>query len=81
VLIAVHPTEGLDTKALNQTWNLFMSLRETGSAILLVSADLDEVVSLSDRIGVMFEGEMVAIVEGVGADRAEIGSRMAGVRS
>ena len=58
-----------------------MSLRETGSAILLVSEDLDEVMSLSDRIGVWFEGEMVAIVEGKGADRAEIGSRMAGVRS
>lgn len=81
VLIAVHPTEGLDTKAINQTWNLFMSLREEGSAILLVSEDLDEVMSLSDRIGVMFEGEMVAIVEGKGANRAEVGSLMAGVRS
>ena len=79
-LIAVHPTEGLDAKAINQTWNLFMSLREEGAAILLVSEDLDEVMSLSDRIGVMFEGKMVAIMDGKDADREEIGAFMAGAR-
>ena len=77
-LIAVHPTEGLDAKAINQTWDLFMSLREEGAAILLVSEDLDEVMSLSDRIGVMFEGRMVAIMNGQEANREEIGAFMAG---
>ena len=79
-LIAVHPTEGLDARAINQTWDLFMSLRKEGAAILLVSEDLDEVMSLADRIGVMFEGRMVAIMDGQEANREEIGSLMAGAR-
>ncbi len=77
-LIAVHPTEGLDAKAINQTWNLFMDLRKEGAGILLVSEDLDEVMSLADRIGVMFEGKMVAILPGENVDREEIGAFMAG---
>ncbi len=77
-LIAVHPTEGLDAKAINQTWDLFMDLRKEGAGILLVSEDLDEVMSLADRIGVMFEGKMVAILPGENVDREEIGAFMAG---
>lgn len=78
LLIAVHPTEGLDAKAIRHTWSLFMSLRDEGSAILLVSEDLDEVMSLSDRIAVMLEGKIVGIAEAADARREEIGAMMAG---
>jgi len=78
LIIAAHPTEGLDAKAIRHTWGLFLSLREEGSAILIVSEDLDEVMSLSDRIAVMFEGKIVDIVEGAEARKEEIGLMMAG---
>lgn len=80
LLIAAHPTEGLDARSIRQTWQLFMRLREGGSAILLVSEDLDEVLALSDRIAVMFEGEIVDIVDGASAKRREIGRLMSGTR-
>ena len=81
VIIASHPTEGLDARAIRHTWELFLELREQGSGILLISEDLDEIMSLSDRIGVMFEGAMVGIVDGRGADRELLGHWMAGPTS
>ena len=78
IIIASHPTEGLDAKAIRHTWELFLELRETGSAILLVSEDLDEIMSLSDRIGVVFQGSIVGLVQAQGADRAQLGRWMAG---
>lgn len=78
LIVAVHPTEGLDERAISHTWNLFMDLRRQGTAILLVSEDLDEVLALSDRIAVIFEGEIVGIVPGAEARREEIGLMMAG---
>ncbi len=78
VLIASHPTEGLDARAIRHTWELFMELREGGSGILLVSEDLDEVMSMADRIAVIFEGQIVDIVEGPHARRQELGRMMAG---
>ncbi len=78
VIIASHPTEGLDARAIRHTWELFLELREQGSGILLISEDLDEIMGLSDRIGVIFEGAIVGIVEGRGADREMLGHWMAG---
>jgi simple sugar transport system ATP-binding protein len=78
VIIASHPTEGLDAKAIRHTWELFLALRAKGSAILLISEDLDEVMSLSDRIGVIFEGGIVGVVEGENANREQLGHWMAG---
>ncbi|MDP7482702.1 MAG: ABC transporter ATP-binding protein [Arenicellales bacterium] len=80
VIIASHPTEGLDAKAIRHTWELFLALRAQGSAILLISEDLDEVMSLSDRIGVIFEGGIVGVVEGENANREQLGHWMAGGR-
>ena len=51
--------------------------RDEGVAVLLVSAELDEVLELSDRIGVMFRGRLVAILDGRAADREEVGLLMA----
>jgi len=53
-------------------------LRQQGSAILLISEDLDEIMSLSDRIGVMSEGAIVGMVEGQDADRELLGHWMTG---
>ncbi len=78
IIIASHPTEGLDAKAIRHTWELFLALRENGSAILLVSEDLDEIMSLSDRLGVLFEGAIVGLVDAKSADREQLGRWMAG---
>jgi simple sugar transport system ATP-binding protein len=76
-IVAVYPTHGLDAKAIDRTWELFMRLREAGSAILLVSEDLDEIMALSDRIAVMSEGRIVGLFEGGEAKREEIGLMIA----
>jgi simple sugar transport system ATP-binding protein len=73
LIVAVYPTQGLDAKAIEFTWQLFMQLRETGTAFLLVSEDLDEIMALSDRIAVMSNGEIVDIIDGAQAKREELG--------
>ena len=80
LLVAFHPTYGLDMKALTHTHRLFMRLREKGSAILLVSEDLEEVMSLSDRIAVMFRGKFMGVVDASKATVEEIGMMMAGMK-
>ena len=72
-LVAVYPTQGLDAKAIDHTWELFMRLREAGSSIFLVSEDLEEIMALSDRIAVMSGGKIVGMFEGGEATREEIG--------
>jgi simple sugar transport system ATP-binding protein len=76
-IVAVYPTQGLDAKAVNHTWELFMKLREAGSAILLVSEDLDEIMALSDRIAVMSRGKISGMFDGGSARREEIGLMIA----
>ncbi len=78
IIIASHPTEGLDARAIRHTWELFLQLRETGTAILLVSEDLDEIMSLSDRIGVLFEGTISDLLDGRSANREQLGRWMVG---
>jgi simple sugar transport system ATP-binding protein len=76
LLVAAYPTHGLDAKAINHTWDLFMRLRQEGVAILLISEDLDEILALSDRIGVMNEGKLVAILDREKADKQKIATLM-----
>ena len=76
--MAAHPTYGLDVGATEQIRRLLLKQRERGVAILLVSEDLDEIMQMSDRIGVMFEGQVVGIVEAGKADVEEIGMMMVG---
>lgn len=78
VLIAAHPTSGLDVGAIEYIWQLLLAERERGMAILLVSEDLEEVLALSDRIAVMFEGEFMGVVPAHEVDLEEIGLMMAG---
>ncbi|MGQ9629371.1 MAG: ABC transporter ATP-binding protein [bacterium] len=76
-IVAAYPTQGLDAKAIEHTWELFMRLREAGSSFLLVSEDLDEIMALSDRIAVMSKGRIVGIFDGAKARKEEIGLTMA----
>ncbi len=78
LIVASHPTYGLDVGATEQIRLLLLKQRERGAAILLVSEDLEEIMSLSDRIAVMFEGKIAGIVDAEGVKKEEIGLMMAG---
>lgn len=78
LIVAAHPTYGLDVGATEQIRRLLLEQRERGAAILLVSEDLDEIMELSDRIAVMFEGNIVDTVDAEGAEVEEIGMMMVG---
>ncbi len=78
LIIAMHPTQGLDVGATESVRKLLIDERGKGAGILLVSEDLDEVMQLSDRILVMYEGEIMGEVPADKANRNEIGLMMAG---
>jgi len=77
VLIAAQPTRGLDVGAIEFVHRRLVEERDEGRAVLLVSLELDEILSLSDRILVMYEGEIVA-EHGPGASEQELGVAMLG---
>jgi simple sugar transport system ATP-binding protein len=77
LMIAVHPTRGLDVGATEAVHKLIIKQREAGAATLLISEDLDELLSLSDRLGVIYEGKLVDVMATVDADIHTIGN-MAG---
>ncbi len=79
VLIASQPTRGVDIGSAEYIHERLVEQRDRGTATLLISEDLDEVLGLSDRIAVMFEGRVVAIVDHDDATREGIGLLMAGV--
>jgi len=78
LIVASNPTFGLDVGATEYIRKLLLRKRDEGRAILLVSGDLDEVIQLSDRIAVMFEGRFVGIVRPEEVTREEIGLMMSG---
>ncbi|MFQ6079192.1 MAG: ABC transporter ATP-binding protein [Thermodesulfobacteriota bacterium] len=78
LLIAAYPTYGLDVGSIESIRKLLLEQRRAGKAILLISEDLDEIMMLSDRIAVMFEGRIMGIVGASEAKREEIGMMMAG---
>lgn len=80
LLIAVHPTQGLDIGATEEVRRVLMNHRNEGSALLLISEDLDEILIMSDRIAVMYEGEIVGEFDAANIDRAEIGLLMGGAK-
>ncbi len=80
VLVAVHPTQGLDVGATESVRRSLLEQRARGRAVLLISEDLDEVMQLSDRIAVIYEGEIMGVVPAAKADRNQIGLMMAGTR-
>ena len=61
MLLAAQPTRGVDIGAIEFIHRQLVAQRDAGAAVLLVSAELDEIRSLSDRIAVMYEGQIVSI--------------------
>ena len=80
LLIASQPTRGLDVGSVEYIHNRIVQKRDEGCAVLLVSTELDEIMSLSDRIAVMFEGTILAILDAKEATRERIGLLMAGIQ-
>ena len=80
LMVAVQPTRGLDVGAIEAIQSLLLEQREAGTAILLISEELDELFSLSDRIAVIFDGQIMGIVGADKADINEIGLMMTGTR-
>lgn len=80
LLVAVQPTRGLDVGAIEYIHKQIVSSRDSGTAVLLVSLELDEVMSLSDRILVMYEGEIVGELDPKTTTVQELGLYMAGAK-
>jgi simple sugar transport system ATP-binding protein len=81
LIVASHPTYGLDVSATEFIHTTLLKERERGVAILLVTEDLNEILSLSDRIAVIYEGEFVNILDANDAKLEEIGLMMVGERN
>lgn len=80
LMVAVQPTRGLDVGAIESIQRLLLEQREAGTALLLISEELDELLTLSDRIAVVYEGEIMGVVDAEGADINEIGLMMTGTK-
>jgi simple sugar transport system ATP-binding protein len=79
LLVASQPTRGLDVGSIEYVHKQIINKRDDGAAVLLVSTELDEIMSMSDRIAVIFRGKIVAIIDAQHALREQIGLLMAGV--
>lgn len=80
LIVAVQPTRGLDVGAIEYIHSQLVAERDRGRAVLLVSLELDEVMSLSDRILVMYEGEIVGELDPKQTTVQELGLYMAGAK-
>jgi ABC-type uncharacterized transport system ATPase subunit len=81
LLVAAQPTRGIDVGSIEFIHSQIVAKRDEGVAVLLVSYELDEIMALSDRIAVMFHGQVSAVLSRSEATREAIGLLMAGVRS
>ena len=80
LLLAVQPTRGLDVGAIEYIHKQIVAQRDAGKAVLLVSLELDEVMTVADRILVMYEGEIVGQLDPKTTTVTELGLYMAGAR-
>jgi ABC-type uncharacterized transport system ATPase subunit len=78
LLIAAQPTRGLDVGSIEYIHKRLIQKRDEGVAVLLVSVELDEIMALSDRIAVMYEGHIVGTMDADEVTREELGLLMAG---
>lgn len=78
LMVVVQPTRGLDVGAIEYIHSRIVEERDKGKAILLFSLELDEIMNLSDRIAVIYNGELTGLIKGEGADENEIGLMMSG---
>jgi len=81
VLLAAHPTRGVDVGAQAAIWDVIRDARAKGLGVLLVSADLDELIGLSDRLLVMLRGRIVAELDPAAVTPADLGSYMTGAKT
>jgi simple sugar transport system ATP-binding protein len=79
LLIASQPTRGLDVGSIEFIHRRIVEARDRGAAVLLISAELDEIMSLSDRIAVMYKGHILDTLDARTATREQLGLLMAGV--
>jgi simple sugar transport system ATP-binding protein len=79
VLIASQPTRGLDVGSIEYIHNQIIKKRDEGTGVLLVSSELDEILALSDRIAVMYKGQIMGILEASKASKEDLGLLMAGM--
>jgi len=79
LLVASQPTRGLDVGSIEFIHHQIVDARDKGAAVLLISAELDEILSLSDRIAVMYKGRILDTVPAKGATREQLGLLMAGI--
>jgi len=80
LLIAAQPTRGIDVGSIEFIHQQIVAKRDEGVAVLLVSAELDEIMALADRIAVIYKGEMIAVVNRADATREGLGLLMAGIK-
>ncbi len=78
LLIAVQPTRGLDVGAIETVHRLLIDMRSGGTALLLISEELDEILALADRVEVMYEGRFVGSFPSSEAEIGQIGLLMTG---
>ena len=78
LLIAAQPTRGLDVGAIEFVHKKLIEQRDAGKAVLLLSFELEEIMNLSDRIAVIFEGHIIATVDPQDTTEQELGLLMAG---
>jgi general nucleoside transport system ATP-binding protein len=81
LLIAAHPTRGLDIGATQFVWQELVEARDAGVAVLLISANLEEILALADRIGVIHDGRLVVQLPGSETTMSELGLYMTGARA
>ncbi|MBI9107701.1 MAG: ABC transporter ATP-binding protein [Spirochaetales bacterium] len=81
LLVAAYPSRGLDVGATEAVRKEIVRQRDEGRAVLLVSEDLEELISISDRIAVMYGGRIIGIVDSEGCDIEKIGLMMAGIEN
>ncbi|CAN5676430.1 ABC transporter ATP-binding protein [soil metagenome] len=79
VIVAMHPTRGVDIGATRTIHHLLSLQRARGAAILVISEDLDELMTISDRIGVIYDGQLTGVVDARSANINELGLLMTGV--
>lgn len=81
LIVAVQPTQGLDIGATNYVHSVLLERQRRGCAILLISTELEELLSLSNRMSVIYEGSLMGSFEPSSTDRESIGLLMAGRKS
>jgi simple sugar transport system ATP-binding protein len=78
-MVVEQPTRGLDVGAIESVWSELLQQREKGKAILLISAELEELMNLADRIAVMFEGRIVGILDSATVTTEKLGLMISGI--